>query len=144
MLAVRRHLQVPRMLHPNQFEVNEAWIVFRLNNAPIRIEHEGSFNCIALMDAASCFILASDLFPATAGELTEVEFRRLLKSARRHTKELPKTLLAPLGDQVELAADEAAQHDIDLVRVSESDLLVFIEEARQGFSEQFEETPRDA
>ncbi len=56
MLAVRRHLQVPRMLRPNQFEVNEAWIVFRLNNAPIRIEHEGSFNCIALMDAASCFI----------------------------------------------------------------------------------------
>ena len=132
------------MLHPNQFEVNEAWIVFRLNNVMIPTEDEGSFNCIALMDVASCFILASDLFPATVDEPTRVEFHRLLKSARRHTKQLPKTLFVPLGDQVELAPREVAQHDIDVVRVSESDLLVFIEEARQGFSEQFEERPRDA
>ena len=23
------------MLHPNQFQVNEAWIIFKLNDAPI-------------------------------------------------------------------------------------------------------------
>ena len=132
------------MLHPNQFEINEAWIVFRLNSVLVPTDEEGSLNCIALMDAASCFILASDLFPATELEPTRVEFRRLLKSARRHTKQLPKTLFVPLGDQIDLAPREVAQHDIDLVRVSESELLVFIEEARQGFSEQFEETPRDA
>jgi hypothetical protein len=51
------------MFEPKQFEVNEAWIAFRLNNAPIRTERDGDFNCIALMDAASCFLLASDLFP---------------------------------------------------------------------------------
>jgi hypothetical protein len=132
------------MLHPNQFEVNEAWIVFRLNDSLIRTDDEGGFNCIALMDAASCFILASDLFPATADEPTRVDFRRLLKSARRHTQELPKTLFVPRDGQIELAAREPAKHHIDVVRVSESDLLVFIEEARQGFSEQFEERPRDA
>jgi hypothetical protein len=46
------------MLHPSQFKINEAWIAFRLNGAPIRTERDGDFNCIALMDAASCFILS--------------------------------------------------------------------------------------
>jgi hypothetical protein len=32
--TVRRHWNGHRMLHPKQFEVNEAWIAFRLNNAP--------------------------------------------------------------------------------------------------------------
>ena len=26
------------MLHPNQFKVNEAWLVFKLNDAPICTE----------------------------------------------------------------------------------------------------------
>ena len=25
------------MLHPGQFEVNEAWVAFRLNNAPFTL-----------------------------------------------------------------------------------------------------------
>ena len=45
------------VLHPVQFQVNEAWIVFQLNETPIHTEQEGSFNCLCLMDAASCFLL---------------------------------------------------------------------------------------
>jgi hypothetical protein len=56
------------MLHPKQFEVNEAWIAFRVNGAPVRTERDGDFNCIALMDAASCFILGSEFIPLTAAE----------------------------------------------------------------------------
>jgi len=51
------------MLEPNQIEVNEAWIAFRINSAPIRTEQDGDFDFIVLMDAASCFILGSELFP---------------------------------------------------------------------------------
>ncbi len=46
------------MLHPNQFQVNEAWIAFQLNDAPIHTRSDGDFNCIALMDAASCFMMS--------------------------------------------------------------------------------------
>jgi hypothetical protein len=56
------------VLHPNQFQVNEAWIVFRLNETPIHTEQEGSFNCICLMDAASCFLLGSELIPSAEEE----------------------------------------------------------------------------
>ncbi len=127
------------MLHPQQFEVNEAWIVFRLNGMPVRTERDGDFNCIALMDAASCFILGSEFIPATAAEPTRAQFRRLLKKAQRQKEQLPKTLFIAREDVADLIAREATHQSIDVVRVAESQLLVFIGEARQGFAERFEE-----
>ena len=126
------------MLHPEQFEVNEAWIAFRLNNASIQTKHDGDFNCIALMDAASCFILGSELFPVASADLPREPFRRLLGHAERHTQQLPKTLFVPGEEVAELITREAIQLNIDVVQVPESELLIFIGEARQGFSEQFE------
>jgi hypothetical protein len=130
------------MLHPKQFKVNEAWIAFRLNSAPIRIERDGDFNCIALMDAASCYILGSELIRVAAAEPTPLPIRRLFKTAKRHRDQLPKTLFVPHGDEADLLTREAKRHSIDVVRVSESELLVFIGEAREGFAEQFEEGTR--
>jgi hypothetical protein len=37
-------------LHPNQFQVNEVWIAFQLNETPISTGKDGAFNCICLMD----------------------------------------------------------------------------------------------
>lgn len=132
------------MLHPEQFEVNEAWILFRINSVPIRTERDGEFNCIALMDAASCFILGSEFIPAAAAEPTRAQFRRLLNNARRHKQQLPKTLFIPLGEVAGLATREARQQEIEVVRVSESELLLFIGEARQGFAERFEAASGDS
>jgi hypothetical protein len=81
------------MLHPKQFAVNEAWIAFRLNSSPIRTQKDGDFDCIALMDAASCFILGSELFPAgTAGpsEASQLPTGRLLMQAKRHKQQFPR------------------------------------------------------
>ena len=130
------------MLHPDKFEVNEAWILFRLNEQPIRTERNGDFNCIALMDAASCFILGSELIPVTAREPKRSQFRSLLKSAQRHKRELPKTLFIPLEDGAEQVTREASEQEIEVVRISEAELLVFIGEARQAFAERFAEPPR--
>jgi hypothetical protein len=130
------------MLHPKQFEVNETWIAFRLNNAPIRTERDGDFNCIALMDAASCFILSSEFIPAAAAEPTRAEFRRLLKDAKRHKQKLPRTLFVPREDVADRMTLEAMQQSIEVVRVPESELLIFIGEAREAFAERFEETPQ--
>ncbi|MGQ0544267.1 MAG: hypothetical protein ACT4P3_02920 [Betaproteobacteria bacterium] len=121
------------MLHPSQFQVNEAWIAFKLNDVPIQTEHEGSFNCIGLMDAASCFILGTILVPAHESEPSKPEVRRLLKAARAHKKELPATLFVPNGQfQANLPA-EAKRQGISVVSVHESQLLVFIGEARRSF-----------
>ncbi len=125
------------MLHPQQFEVNEAWIAFRLNSTPVRTERDGDFNCIALMDAASCFILGSQFISVTAPEPTRAQFRSLLESAQHHKHELPRTLLIAREDIADLMTHEATHQNIDVVRVPESELLVFIGEAREGFAQRF-------
>lgn len=125
------------MLHPNQFEVNEAWIAFKLNDTPIRTEVEGEFDCTALMDAASCFILATGFVPANKVELSRLESRRLLTEAYAHKRDLPKTLFIPAGQPASNLAAEAQRRQITVVRVEEAQLLVFIGEARQSFKEHF-------
>jgi hypothetical protein len=125
------------MLHPNQFDVNEAWIVFKLNDVPIQTELDGEFNCLALMDAASCFILGSEFIAAGAVEPSNVEARRLLKAGKSHKQELPRTLLIPREQKADAFAQEATRQNIIVTRVPEKELLVFIEEAREGFRERF-------
>jgi len=125
------------MLHPNQFQVNEAWIAFKLNDAPIHTEQDGDFDFIALMDAASCFILGSASVPVTRGELTAKNARRLLKEGHSHKKRWPKTLFLSAEQPAPFLADEAKRKGITVVRVAEDQLLVFTGEAKQGFRERF-------
>ena len=121
------------MLHPNQFRINEAWIAFQLNGAPIHTEANGNFNCFALMDAASCFILCSELIPVTDAEPSKAEVRRLLKQASAHKGELPEKLFVPVDQYTTILPAEARRQGVALVRVSEDQLAVFIGEARSGF-----------
>lgn len=121
------------MLHPSQFEVNEAWIAFQLNDAPIETIEEGSFDCIALMDAASRFILGNSFVATTAQAPSPAELRRLLRTGWEHRRQYPSTLFVPKG-QFETAADaEANRRGITVAPVEEDQLLAFIGEARQGF-----------
>jgi len=125
------------MLHPNQFKVNEAWLVFKLNELPIRTELEGDFNCIALMDAASCFILGNAFAPTGEAEPSKMAVRRLLKQAKAHKQRLPKTLFIPNGQFNSILPAEAEREGIAVVRVPEDQLLVFIGDARESFKEHF-------
>ena len=125
------------MLYPSQFEVNEAWLAFKLNELPIHTELEGDFNCIALMDAASCFILGNTFAPAGEAEPSKMTVRRLLKEAKAHKQQLPKTLFIPNGQFNSILPAEAERQGIAVVRVPEEQLLVFIGEARESFQERF-------
>jgi hypothetical protein len=50
---------------------------------------------------------------------------------------LPKTLFIPTVQSAEILALEAERQGITVIRVPEDQLLVFIGEARVGFSERF-------
>src|SRR5690606_19414863 len=95
--------------HPNQFEVDEAWIAVQLNDQPIHTQQDGDFNFLALMDAASCFILASTLVAATQAEPTRREAKRLLKEGQVHEKRWPKTLFIPSGQGAQSMIAEAGR-----------------------------------
>jgi hypothetical protein len=125
-------------LHPTQFYVNEAWMAFQLNDEPIRTEEDGSFNCICLMDAASCFILGTEMVPIDEIEPSQLEVRRLLKRGWENKKEFPTTLFVPTGQFETILPAEAKRRGISVVPIQESQLQVFIGEARQGFKEHIE------
>lgn len=125
------------VLHPNQFQVNEAWIVFKLNDEAIHTEQDGDFHFLALMDAASCFILSSTAVPAKEVELCQIESRRLLKQGQAHKNQLPRTLFIPDDQPARHLTAEADRQGITVVRVAEDQLMIFIGEAREGFGERF-------
>lgn len=123
------------MFDPGQFQVNEAWIVFQLNDIPVFTEAEGNFNLIALMDAASGYILGTELVPVNASEPSQLESKRLLKSGQSQKKQLPKKIIIPSNQVADILSLEAERYGIDVIRVPEEQLLVFISEAREGFQE---------
>ena len=125
------------MLHPNQFRVNEAWVAFQLNELPIHTEQDGAFNCLALMDAASCFILGTEFVCASTQEASPLEMRRLFEHGKRHQRQWPKTLYLAREHAGASIEREAARLKISVVRVPQDELWVFIGEAREGFRERF-------
>lgn len=123
------------VLHPNQFQVNEAWIVFQLNETPIHTEQEGSFNCICLMDAASCFLLGSELIPSAEEEPSQTQARHMLTAAWAKKGEFPQTLFMPTGRFPGTMKAEAERLGMAVITAPEDQLLVFIGEARDGYRE---------
>ena len=128
--------------HPNQFRVNEAWIVFQLNDEPIVTIREGSFNCVCLMDAASCFILGHIMVPSDRSEPSALEAKRLFGLGLAHGRGCPLKLIVPEGRYATDLAAEAGRKGIALVIVPASHLLPFTAEARQSFREFLSGRPR--
>ena len=123
------------MLHPNQFEVNEAWIAFQLNDTPIHTARDRAFNCVCLMDAASCFILGNAFVPVDQSEPSRVEVQWLLKTAWEHKQEFPSRLFIPVAQFQTNLPEESEREGIEVVRLPEGQLLPFIREARQSFKQ---------
>ena len=128
------------MLHPNQFKANDAWIAFRLNDAAFVTERDGDFDCIALMDAASCYILGMEMYSARAKGPSAQESRRLLQKGHGREGKLPQRLFVAEGQVADALCQEAARLKIEVVAIPEDELLVFIGEARDGFKERFGRT----
>lgn len=128
------------MLHPNQFTVNEAWIAFQLNDAPLVTERDGDLDCLALMDAASCYILGMEMYAARATGPSAHESRRLLQQGQGREGTLPQKLFIAEGSVAGAMYQEATRLNIEVVTVPEDELCVFIGEAREGFKKRFGRT----
>jgi hypothetical protein len=128
------------MLHPNQFKVNDAWIAFRLNDAAIVTERDGDFDCLGLMDAASCYIFGMEMYSARATGPSAQASRRLLQQGHGRAGTLPQKLFVAEGQMADAMCQEAAHLNIEVVTVPEDELLVFIGDACDGFKERFGRT----
>jgi len=126
---------IESIFHPSQFQVNEAWIVFKLNDAPVITEVDGDFNVFALMDAASCMILGTEFVRAGSAEPSQLESKRLLIGGYSHKQQYPMKLFIPTHQAADLLSAEAERNKIHVDRVPEDQLLIFISEAREGFQQ---------
>lgn len=123
------------MYDPSQFQINETWIVFKLNDAPVSTNIDGDFDALALMDAASCFILGMVFVNVHATEPTQLESKRLLKAGYSHKQQYPQKIFIPTNQPATLLSTEAELQGIAVIRVPEEELSVFTDEAGQGFQE---------
>ncbi len=121
------------MLRPNQFQINQAWIVFRLSKSPIVTEQDGNFNVFALLDASSCFIMATMFVRVEDAEPSQLASVRFLKDGYSHYNQYPETLYIPSKERVDFLSEEAESHGIEVVRIPEKQLLPFIGDARKMF-----------
>jgi hypothetical protein len=125
-------------LHPGQFKVNEAWILFQLTHEPVMTERDGPAVCFGLMDAASCFILSATFFPGTDHKaISKKNVQELLKEGWAHTKEYPNRLFVPealINGDIETAAQGEV---ISVVCVPENQLMSIIGEAQKEFQKRF-------
>ena len=120
-----------------RFELNEAWIVFRLNEQPIPTEQDGVLDFLALMDAASRFILGVTPVAVGPSGPTPLEAKRLLRDGKTCAACSPRTLIVPTDLVAPCVIDEAERLGIELRRVEAEQLVAFIGEAQQGFRERF-------
>jgi hypothetical protein len=107
---------------------------------------DGSFNCVSIMDAASCYIFGAEIVPgAGGGDMSQLHARRLLQAALSKSERYPATMFVPEGQFQGALAAEAARKSIAVVSVLESQLLVFTGEAIAGYREHMQgKTGREA
>ena len=63
-------------IDPKEYSPNEAWLLFQLNDAPVRTEADGDFNVLAVMDVATGLILGIEFIGSLENEPSEFESRR--------------------------------------------------------------------
>lgn len=121
------------MLEPSQFDVDEAWIIFRLNDAPISTEVDGDFNVLCLMDAASCYILGNEFVPAHLALLPDSTAARLIEEGRSQAHVLPRKFFISKALESEQFVHLAKQLGVQASRVADDELSSFTSEAKEGF-----------
>ncbi len=107
-------------LHPVQFLVNEAWILFELSDVRDRV------HTFALMDAASCILLTPPMAPLKAVELSQSDVEQLFLRGQRLERGMPNTLVVQADIPLTHIAEEARRQGIAVVQASKDELSPFI------------------
>ncbi len=127
------------MLTPNQFAVNEVWIIAKLIDCPMVVQ-EGPYDVFVLMDAASTYVIGRSLTAksGTVPSVSDVEtgFRIALELAhqRRPAKVLIDGSIAA-GNSFEQVA---RQKGIHTERVEPTELATILQPLRDSFVRYFQ------
>jgi hypothetical protein len=121
-------------INPQEYDRNEAWLLFRLNDAPVRTESDGDFNVMAIMDVGTGLILGMEFVGVLTEELSEFESRKLLASAESEAGGRPQRLLVDSEQKVAQLIGAASAMGLEVIPESGSNLNPVTQEAREGFA----------
>jgi len=121
-------------IEPSDYAHNEAWLLFQLNEAPVRTESDGDFNAMAIMEVATGIILGMELVEVTMPGLPEFLSRKLLANTEDQAGSRPRKLFIASEDEADELARLADAMGIDVERVPVKDLSGITQEARDGFA----------
>ena len=121
-------------LDPYEYSENEAWLLFQLNNTPVRTEMDGDFNAIAILDVASGMIFGMELVPIVESEISEFQSRKLLSSSESRAKSRPRLLFVPSERKTSIFSAVASKMGIVVEILPESEFEPLTKEAIDGFS----------
>ena len=121
-------------IDPRQDVANEAWLLFRLNDAPVRTQADGDFNVLAIIDVATGLILGMAFIDSLAREPSEFESLELSASAESECGRRPGCLIIDSEMKMTQLVAVADALGIEIVPGSGSDLGPLTQEAREGFA----------
>lgn len=116
----------------NQYQVNQAWVVFHISDHPVRTEADGNFHVVGLMDAASGYMLGTEFVPSTS-ELSKFTAKHILKNGYSQSKMYPAQLIIQRELEAKCLEQEAQALGIEISQKSRSQLWPIIGEAIEGF-----------
>lgn len=122
------------VIDPQEYQENEAWLLFRLNDDPVRTMADGDFNVLAIMDVGTGLIHGMEFVPAQQNELSEMQSRRLFKMAESKTGARPHLFFVEEGKPLAKLTKVATAMGIEVVVVQGANLDPITREAREGFA----------
>lgn len=131
---LKRKMEPKLSIEPSNFSPNEAWLLFQLNDRPIRTEADGNFNALAVMEVASGMIFGMELVPAGEAELPEFSARKLLASAEDQAGARPECLFIASEHAADGIVKQATAMGITVRREPGKALAAITREAREGFA----------
>lgn len=121
-------------IDPSKYAPNEAWLLFQLNDVPVRTEADGDFNALAILDVATGLILGMELIGSSEDEPSEFASRKLLASAESEAGRKPQRLF--IESAAKMVQMGAAANALGLEVKSEPARILdpLTQEAREGFA----------
>lgn len=125
------------MLTPDQFRVNEAWIVVRVNEAFLFVKDE-PYDIYVLIDADSCYVLGHVLSRVTNEAPHEKDVKALFKKAWEAKNQWAEKLILTENSIAEdVFRKQAEQNSLSVSIVPLSDLEPIVGPLKESFASDF-------
>ena len=124
-------------MQPGDFQVNQTWLAYRINQTPLRIEGR-PIDLYVLQDAASMFLFGNAFAPHGADFPDQKEVEKLMTSAYERRSEWPSELVLPGTYRSENSFIKVAKkHGIAVRSVPESQMSFYIKDTQEAYEEFF-------